>query len=134
MHHRLLRPLQSVKGFPDNMLPGLGQHLYRHIIRYHIPLDQRPQELILRIGSRRKSHLNLFKADLNQQFKEIQLLLQRHGHHKSLIAIPQIHAAPDGSMVHIFLICPAGVARRRHKILSGVLLAIHHFSNPPFSL
>ena len=38
--------LQSLEGFPDNVLPGLGQHLNRHIIRNQIPLNQRPQEFI----------------------------------------------------------------------------------------
>ena len=100
MDDGIFASLQRFKCFPYNMLPGLCQNLYRHVVRDQVLLNQRPEEFIFRLRSRRKTYFNFFKANLDQEFKKIQLLLQAHGNHQRLIAVSQIHTAPHRSMLH----------------------------------
>src|SRR5699024_7119521 len=61
-----------------------------------------------------------------QKFKESHLLIQTHGDHQRLIAVPQIHAAPDGRFFDIFFFHPVIAVFRRHKILPFVFSVVHH--------
>ena len=51
------RALAGFKGLADDMLPALGQHLHRDVLRDHVVLDQSPQELILRLGGNSRSRI-----------------------------------------------------------------------------
>ena len=72
------RALDRLERLLDDMFPGLGQYLHRHIIRNHILLNQRAHELIFRLRGRRESHLNLLEANVHQHLEELQFLLQAH--------------------------------------------------------
>ena len=87
MDHRVRRSLDRLKGPLDDVLSGLRQHLYRHIIRDHVLLDQRPHKLILCLRSRRKSHFDLLKSDIYQHLEKLQLFFQAHGLDQRLIAV-----------------------------------------------
>ena len=126
-------PLQRIKGLADDMLPGLGQHLNGHIIRNHVPLDQRPQELILRVGSRRETHLDLLKTDIHQHLKKFQLLFQAHGLDQGLVAVPQIHAAPHRRLLYNVPAHPVVGDFRGHKIRSAVFFRYIHVIFPRLS-
>ena len=113
MHDGLLHTLQGLEGLADDMLPGLGQHLNRHIIGDQILLNQRADEGVLRLGRRREAYLDLLEAHLAQKLEEAYLLLQGHGHHQRLVAVAKVHAAPHGRFVHVILLGPfqAGIGR-----------------------
>ena len=138
MHHRSRAPLQGFEGFADNMLPGLGQHLNRHILRDQVTFDQGAKELILCLGSSRESHFDLLESNFHQQLEELHLLLQAHGHDQRLVPVPQIHAAPNRSLVNVIFLRPIHTLYRRHKILPRILFKILHtslsFSYIPFLL
>ena len=87
MHDGLLHALQGLEGLADDMLPGLGQHLNRHIVGDQILLNQRADKGVLRLGRCREAYLDLLKSHLAQKLEEANLLLQGHGHHQRLVAV-----------------------------------------------
>ena len=132
MNDHVLRPFDGLKGFPDQMLSGLYQHLHRHVLRDQVLLNERPQDLIFRFGGRGKAHLDLLKADIAQKLKIFQLLLQVHGVDQRLIAVPQIHTAPNGRLCD-HLVRPGAV--RQSNGLEGLILfvALIHKKFHPFT-
>ena len=52
------------KGFLDNVLSGLGQHLYGHILRNHIFLDQGAHKFVLGFGGCWETYFDLFETDV----------------------------------------------------------------------
>ena len=114
--HRMGRSLYRLKGLAYDMLPRLSEHLNGHIIGNHVSLNQFPDKIVLRIRRRRKSNLDLLEAHLHKHFEKLQLLIQIHGLHQRLIAVPQIHTAPDGRFVDAVLLHPVISHHRRHKI------------------
>ena len=64
MNDRVGGTLARVKGLADNMLTALGQHLHRHVVGDHVPLNQCAQKLIFGFGRGREAHLDLLKPKL----------------------------------------------------------------------
>ena len=133
MHHRMGRSLHCLKGLADNMFSGLGQHLDGHIVRNHVPLYQGTDEIVFRVGGSGKSHLDLLEADLHQELEKFQLILQWHGIYQRLVAVPQIHAAPDGRFLYGILFHPVICYLRRHMIGLAVFFTDHCLFHNPLS-
>ncbi len=132
MYHCMRRPLHSLEGFLNNMLPGLGKHLHRNILGNHILFDQCPHKLIFRLGCCRKSHFNLFKAYIDQHLEKLQLLAKTHGFNERLISVSQINAAPHRRLVDIFLLYPVISDLGRHKIRTFIFVAVFHILDLSF--
>ena len=92
----MLGPVDGLKGLADEVLPGLDQHLDGHVVGDVSALDEGADELVLRLGGGGEPHLDLLDADVHQGVEELQLLLHVHGVHQGLVAVPQVHRAPDG--------------------------------------
>ena len=58
--------LAGIKGFADDVLPALGQHLHRHILGNHVVFDQGSQELVFRFGGGREADLDFLKTNFQQ--------------------------------------------------------------------
>ena len=116
----LLDPLKSLKCPLNQMLPALNQHLHFHVVGDQLAVHQRAQKIIFNLRCRRKSHLNLLKAQLYKKVEHLHLLLNHHGLYKSLIAVSEIHAAPYRRLLNLF-------------IRPGALRKIH-YGNPFVSL
>ena len=58
----LLETSEAVEGTLELLGTALHQHLYGHIIRDHLPLDQLTQEVILDLGRCREAHFDFLKA------------------------------------------------------------------------
>ena len=134
MYDYIFGSLYCLKGFLDNMFSGLSQHLDRHVVRDQVLFNQGTEEGIFRFGSGRKSYLNLLKSNLHQHFEELDLLFQVHRDHQRLVAVTQIHAAPDRRMIHIVFLSPVHTFHRGEKILPFVFTAIFHFFNSSHSI
>ena len=80
--------LDRLKGLLDNVLPRLREHLYCHVVRYHISFYQSTHKLILGLRCRRKTDLDLLKADLDKHLKKLQFLVQTHRLDQRLITVP----------------------------------------------
>ena len=94
MEDDVLGAPDGLKGFFDEMLPGLDQHLNGHIVRDVSPLDQLPADLVLRLAGGGEADLDLLDAYIHQSVEVFQLLLKVHGVHQGLVAVPQVHRAP----------------------------------------
>ena len=107
-HHRCCRVVQvnngtgyTFQGFKSaahQMLTCLGQHLHGHVIRNALFLDELAHEVELDLRSRRKAHFNFLEADLDQLLEHAHLALDIHGLDQRLVAVAQVHAAPDGGL------------------------------------
>ena len=122
MNHNVFDALDGFKGPLDQMFPALHQHLDPHIVRDHAALHQLAQEVILDLGGSRKTDLNLLEAQLYQHIEEFHLLFHYHRLHKSLIAVPQIYAAPHRGL-HDLLKRPAPLRKihHRHSLISLII-------------
>lgn len=128
MHHRAGRALEGVEGSADDMVAALGEHLHRHVVRDEVPFDERAQKFVLRFAGGGEPDLDLLEAQLDEKTEKIQLFLQAHGHDKALVAVAQIHAAPDGRFFNVVFFCPAHFAPGGGKISGFVLVCMHHGS------
>ncbi len=95
MDHRVRRSFDSLKGFLDNVLSCLCQHLYRHIVGYHLPLDQSAHKLILRLRCRRKTYLDFLESNLHKHLKKLQFFFEAHRLDQCLVSVSQIDRTPD---------------------------------------
>ena len=121
--------LDRLEGAADDMVAALGQHLHGDIVGDHVLLDEGAQKLILGVAGGRKAHLDLLEADLQQYLVELQLLLQAHRHHQTLVAIPQVHAAPGGGSLDMVLLHPLVHVPRLHRrgiVANLIFRRVHH--------
>ena len=91
MEDDILGALNGLKGLLDEVRPGLDQHLDGHIIGDVPAVDELTADLVLGLRGRGKANLDLLDADVDQSMEILQLLLQIHGVHQSLVAVPQVH-------------------------------------------
>ena len=126
------RSFYSFEGFLDNMFAGLGKHLDRNIIRDHVLLDQGAKELILRLGCSREADLDHFKSYIYEQLEKFQFLIQAHGFDQRLVAVTEVHAAPDRRFIDRIFLHPVVARLRRHKIAFFILFPVVHFCTSPY--
>jgi hypothetical protein len=84
----------------DQFRPGLGQHLDRHIVRDQTLLDQLTDKNEIRLRRSRKADLNFLETELHQQIKHPPFAIRSHRLYERLIAVAQIHAAPQRRTVN----------------------------------
>ena len=83
----LLETGEAVEGTLELLGTALHQHLYGHIIRDHLPLDQLTQEVILDLRCGREAHLDFLEAQLYKHLEKFDLLLYAHRIHQRLVTI-----------------------------------------------
>ena len=126
MDHRPGGTLDGLEGAADDVIAALGQHLHGDVLRDHVLFDQGPQELVLGLAGGGEAHLDLLEADLHQHLEKLQLFFQAHGHDQRLIAVTQVHAAPDWSLFNVILLDPAVIAGGYRVVTRSVLGSVHH--------
>ena len=124
MYNGLLDALQGLESPLDQMLTALYQHLNLNVVGDQLAVHQGAQKIVLNLGRRRETHLDLLKAQLHQKVEHLHLLLHHHGLHQSLVAVPQIHAAPYGCFFDL-LVRP-GALREIHYGYTLISLIIQH--------
>ena len=91
----LARPGDGLVGALDQLGPALNQHLDGHILGDAVLLDDLPDEVEVRLGGGRESDLDLLESHADQRLEEPQLAVGVHGIDEGLVAVAQIHAAPQ---------------------------------------
>ena len=122
MHHGPLDTLEGLKGFTDQLGPGLHQHLYGDVVGNTLLFNQLAQKVIVMTGCRGEAHFNGLEANGYQLLPESQLLLGVHWLDQRLVPIPQIHRAPLRRRIDD-AIRPTPVRlgyRREGSILAGI--------------
>ena len=98
MEDDVLGTLNGLEGLFNQVLPSLNQHLDGHVVGDVTSLNQFPADFILRLTGGGEANLDLLHPNVHQRVKILQFFGQIHGVHQGLIAVPQIHGAPDGGL------------------------------------
>ncbi|MNF60192.1 hypothetical protein D3C84_418030 [compost metagenome] len=93
-------PLERLEGAGDQILAGLHQHLYGDILRDQVALDKLAHEVEIGLGGGRETHLDMLEAHMDHQRPHLQLLGHRHGFDQRLVAVAQVHGAPERRLRH----------------------------------
>ena len=126
MNDGILHTAQALKGLLNDVRAGLGEDLNPHIVGDHVLLDDGAQEFVLGLGGSGEAHLDLLKAQLQQELVEGELLLQAHGGDEGLVAVAQVHAAPVGSLGDALLLYPIHAGLRGHVVPGTILGVVLH--------
>ena len=88
--------LQALEGAADQVLAGLRQHLYRHVVRNALLLDQLTDKVEVGLRGRRKTDLDLLEAEFDQCVEHAPLASGIHRFDECLVAVAQVDTAPGG--------------------------------------
>ena len=131
MEDNVLGSVYGLKGLADQMLSGLDQHLDGHVVGDVAALNEGADKLIFGLGGGGEAHLDLFHTDIHQRVEQLQLLLHVHGINEGLVAVPQVHGAPDGGRLQ-FLVGPGALFHFQRD--EGDVLFLCGFHNSSSSL
>ena len=130
VYHRALAAFHRLEGLFDDVLPALREHLNGHVLGNQVLLDERAAEGIFGLGGGGKSDLDLLEPDLAQEGEELELFLEGHGHDEGLVAVPQVHAAPNGRAFDVVLLDPLHLGYGGHEVADLVLFYVFHLKTP----
>ena len=117
---------QRLERARDLRLARLRQHLDRHVIGNQSLDDQLAREVVVGLRRRRKPDLDLLVAHLHQEPEHPQLAVGIHRLDQRLIAIAQIHAAPDrGCIDRARGPLPLGQRHGRHGAVLARWVGLH---------
>src|SRR5215831_9882719 len=95
MNDGLFSAEQRLERGVNQVFACLDQNLQPNIIGSATLLDQAPVERELCIRGGRKANLDFFETAFDERLEEFELLANVHRNGQRLVAIAQIHAAPD---------------------------------------
>ena len=90
-----LRAVERLERALDLRLARLGEHLDRHVIGNQPLDDQLAREVVVGLRRRRKADFDFLVAHPHQEAEHPQLAVGVHRLDQRLVAVAQIHAAPD---------------------------------------
>ena len=117
MHDDVLCALYRVESPSYNVFARLCEHLNGDVVGNELVVDELAQKVVLRLRGGGEADFDLLEADFNEQFKELNLRLERHGLDKALVAVAKIYRAPDGRTFDGVLFGPVHAALLGKKIL-----------------
>ena len=88
----------AFKSAADEILAALHQNLDGHIWRNAVVVNQVTAEIKISLAGRWETDLNFLEAHFHQAVPHAHFALMAHGFDEALVAIAQIHAAPDGRL------------------------------------
>ena len=103
-----LAPRKRLEGPLDQLLAALDQDLDGDVVGDEPALDDLALEVVVGLGGRGESDLDLLEADVDQRLEQAQLAFGVHGVDQRLVAVAQVDAA--GAVLFLLLIACANVA------------------------
>jgi len=88
---------QGLKRPEDEVFAALAEDLNRDIRRDQFLLDKAATEIEFDLGSGGKTNFDFLETDADEHLEILELLLYAHRLREGLVAVSEIHAAPDGS-------------------------------------
>src|SRR6266446_1012798 len=123
-------PLDSLVRALDQLLTALCEHLDGHILGDEILADQQAHEVIVGLTGRGKTNFDLLESYLHEDFKHAPLALDVHRVDERLVAITQVHRAPQRGLLNAAIGPGAVVQHDRDPwlvLLEWHLLGCHGF-------
>ena len=90
--------LDGLKGLVDQVLARLNQYLNGHIVGNVVLFNQLTTDFVFRFRRAGKTDFDFLKAHVHQRVEEFELFFKVHRVNQRLIAVAQIHTAPDGRL------------------------------------
>ncbi len=90
-----LGPLEGLEGTGNQIFARLYQHLDGDVIGDEVAVDKLAHEVEIGLGGCREAHLDVLEADVHHQRPHLQLLRHRHRLDQRLVAVAQVHGAPE---------------------------------------
>ena len=112
----------------DQILARLHEHLEPYIVRRALLLDEPAVEGELGVRRGRKADFDFLEASFHERLEQLQFLRNVHRHGERLVAVAQIHAAPDGRAGEDAVgPLPVGQADRRKRTVFLGRILMHKF-------
>ena len=122
MYDRLFAPLYRFKSALQKFFPALGQNLHDHVVWNQFSVYKLAQKIKFNLTCSREADLYFLKTEFNQIIKKLYFFGHDHGINQRLIAVAQIHAAPDGRLFNLLVgPLPLGVIHHRVSAVSLII-------------
>ena len=103
VHDGMRDPFDSLKASLDQVVSALAEDLDMNVVRDHLPVGELAEEIILDLGSRRETDLDLLEAQLQKKTEHIHLLFHDHRLHQGLVSVAKVHGAPDRGLYDLLI-------------------------------
>ncbi len=107
MDHRARGAAQRLEGALDQFGTRLHDDLDRHVVRDQVLLDQLTHEVEVDLARRREPDLDLLEAHGDELPEQPVLARQVHGLRQRLVAVTEVHRAPERSLAQLACRPPA---------------------------
>ena len=97
MENDVLRACQGFQRAKDEILAALSEDLNRDIVWDPVLLDETTAKIKLDLRGRRKTNFDFLESDTDKHVEVFDFFIHAHRLRERLIAVAQIHAAPDRS-------------------------------------
>ena len=96
MNDAALRTDEGLDGALDEVFAGLDEHLHGDVVGDAAFFDEAAAEGELGVGRGGEADLDVLEAALHEGVEHFELLRDVHGYGEGLVAVAQVHAAPEG--------------------------------------
>jgi hypothetical protein len=97
MENDVFRAGQGLQRAKDEILAALAEDLNRDIVWDSVLLDEAAAKIKLDLRRRRKTNFDFLETNTDKHVEVFDFFIHAHGLSERLIAVAQIHAAPDRS-------------------------------------
>jgi hypothetical protein len=130
MNNGLLRADERFNSALNQIFTRLHEHLEPHVVRRAFFLDEPAVERELGIRCGRETNFDFLEAAFHKRLEQLKFLADVHRHGERLIAVAQIHTAPDGRVgKDAVRPLPVGQADRRERTIFFRRLFVHVVPN-----
>ena len=98
MDDRRMGAVDRLEGAADQLVPGLREDLYHHVVGDQVLVDDLAAEVEVRLGGGRESDLDLLEAHIAERLEHLELPLRTHGLDQGLVAVTQVDGAPGRAL------------------------------------
>src|SRR4051812_46046308 len=96
MKDRVLRAPHGFDAAGDQLFAALAEDLDRDVVRDEVFLDQPTTKIEFDLRRAGEANLDFLESDPDEHFKILEFFAYAHRLGESLVAIPEVDAAPDG--------------------------------------
>ncbi len=111
----------------DQVAPALCQDLDRHVGGNQVLVDELADEVVVRLARGREADLYLLEAHRDEGFEHLQLAGRVHRVDEGLVAIAQVHGAPDRGVLDL-AVGPLAVGKAEGQGAEGYVLLDRHLA------
>ena len=116
---------QALVGSLDQLATALREDLDRDVVGDQTLFDQLADEVVVRLRRRREPDLDLLEAHADEGLEHLQLAGRIHRVDERLVAVAQVHRAPDRGVLDL-VVWPLAVREAERQGAEGHVLLDRH--------